>query len=65
MERYCSTGQTPQRAVAPTEEEVVVRRYGTKNVIYEFITTYGITFLNKSKIISLAYLEVLKKFPTK
>jgi len=24
MERYCSTGQTPQRAVAPTEEEEVV-----------------------------------------
>jgi hypothetical protein len=22
MERYCSTGQSPQRAVAPTEEEV-------------------------------------------
>jgi predicted transcriptional regulator len=21
MERYCSTGQCPQRAVAPTEEE--------------------------------------------
>ena len=23
MERYCSTGQCPQRAVAPMEEEVV------------------------------------------
>ena len=23
MERYCSTGQSPQRAVAPTEEEGV------------------------------------------
>jgi hypothetical protein len=22
MERYCSTGQSPQRAVAPTEQEV-------------------------------------------
>jgi hypothetical protein len=22
MERYCSTGQSPQRAVGPTEEEV-------------------------------------------
>jgi len=21
MERYCSTGESPQRAVAPTEEE--------------------------------------------
>jgi hypothetical protein len=21
MERYCSTGQSPQRAIAPTEEE--------------------------------------------
>jgi len=24
MERYCSTGQSPQRAVAPIEEEEVV-----------------------------------------
>jgi hypothetical protein len=24
MERYCSTGQSPQRAVAPTEEEVLI-----------------------------------------
>jgi len=24
MERYCSTGQSPQRAVAPTEEEEVI-----------------------------------------
>ena len=23
MERYCSTGQSPQRAVAPTEEEEI------------------------------------------
>ena len=23
IERYCSTGQSPQRAVAPTEEEEV------------------------------------------
>ena len=23
MERYCSTGQSPQRAVAPTEEEYI------------------------------------------
>jgi len=26
MERYCSTGQSPQRAVAPTEEEEERRR---------------------------------------
>jgi len=26
MERYCSTGQSPQRAVAPTEEEEEVER---------------------------------------
>ena len=25
MERYCSTGQSPQRAVAPVEEEEVER----------------------------------------
>jgi hypothetical protein len=24
MERYCSTSQSPQRAVAPTEEEVTL-----------------------------------------
>ena len=27
MERYCSTGQSPQRAVAPTEEELVNFEY--------------------------------------
>jgi hypothetical protein len=26
MERYCSAGQSPQRAVAPTEEEVCLLR---------------------------------------
>jgi hypothetical protein len=26
MERYCSTGQSPQRAVAPTEEEEELTR---------------------------------------
>jgi len=29
MERYCSKGQSPQRAVAPTEEEVLLS-YGFK-----------------------------------
>jgi len=24
MERYCSTGQSPQRAAAPTEEEIIL-----------------------------------------
>jgi hypothetical protein len=24
IEKYCSTGQSPQRAVAPTEEEVYI-----------------------------------------
>ena len=27
MERYCSTGQSPQQAVAPTEEEEEATRY--------------------------------------
>ena len=27
MERYCSAGQSPQRAVAPTEEEEEVCNY--------------------------------------
>ena len=31
MERYCSTGQSPQRAVAPTEEE---------EELYNISTTY-------------------------
>jgi len=30
MERYCSTGQSPQRAVAPTEEEEDIPQKGTK-----------------------------------
>jgi len=29
MERYCSTGQSPQRAVAPTEEEEEVVRFSS------------------------------------
>jgi hypothetical protein len=27
MERYCSTGQSPQKAVAPTEEEEEEEEY--------------------------------------
>ena len=34
MERYCSTGQSPQRAVAPTEEE--------EEYIYIYIYIYVI-----------------------
>ena len=40
MERYCLTGQSPQRAVAPTEEEEELRRctlqraFGTGPVYY-------------------------------
>jgi hypothetical protein len=28
MERYCSTGQSPQRAVAPMEEEEACKKVG-------------------------------------
>jgi hypothetical protein len=28
MEGYCSTGQSPQRAVVTVEEEVSIRKYG-------------------------------------
>jgi hypothetical protein len=30
MERYCSTGQSPQQAVAPTEEEEDLKKYAGK-----------------------------------
>jgi hypothetical protein len=30
MERYCSTGQSPQRAVAPTEEKKIIKFAGQK-----------------------------------
>jgi len=34
MERYCSTGQSPQRAVAPTEkEELKHEAFGNTNAL--------------------------------
>jgi hypothetical protein len=41
MERYCSTGQSPQRAVAPTEEEeeeVVVTSLGIEMYKWKLVT---------------------------
>jgi hypothetical protein len=36
MEKYCSTGQSPQRAVAPTEEEVqVIHVFNGDAAVYE------------------------------
>jgi len=37
MERYCSTGQSPQRAVALTEEEEVTLRQYLRNLIHDAI----------------------------
>ena len=33
MERYCSKGQSPQRAVAPTEEEEFVTRDTSRHAV--------------------------------
>ena len=35
MERYCSTGQSPQRAVAPTEEEEM------PSIFFSILTDFG------------------------
>jgi len=37
MERYCSTGQSPQQAVAPTEEEEMNRGFYILFMILAFI----------------------------
>ena len=34
MERYCSTGQSPQRAVAPTEKEEKEEEEKKKKVVF-------------------------------
>jgi hypothetical protein len=36
MERYCSTGQSPQRAAAPTEEEEVCGRSRKLLLLHNF-----------------------------
>ena len=44
MERYCSTGQSPQRAVAPTEEEednCTVRSVGTVMCLSQLLLHMG------------------------
>ena len=38
MEKYCSTGQSPQRAVVPTEEEEIILYY----IILHYITLHYI-----------------------
>jgi len=43
MERYCSTGQSPQRAVAPTEEEkeeVVVVVVVVVGAVFKLLSVY-------------------------
>ena len=46
MERYCSTGQSPQRAVAPTEEEVIQTFKGVDYLSTEaFCVSRNVTFL--------------------
>jgi hypothetical protein len=41
MERYCSTGQRPKRAVAPTEEEVVLSVVNVFLVHFDFLPQTG------------------------
>jgi hypothetical protein len=36
MERYCSTGQSPQRAVAPTEEKEGNSKRQLANTLYYY-----------------------------
>ena len=44
MERYCSTGQSPKRVVAPTEEEVVLPVMDVfLEPYFEFLTSDGYT----------------------
>jgi hypothetical protein len=50
MERHCSTGQSPQRAVAPTEEEEEEKEeeeeeafYVSRHAVGKNILTYVIT----------------------
>ena len=44
MERYCSTGQSPQRAVAPTEEEGICFKHPCahhqENQLYQYDIWY-------------------------
>jgi hypothetical protein len=40
MERYCSTGQSPQRSVAPTEEEEVTK-YASYGPPFAVTQTHG------------------------
>jgi hypothetical protein len=47
MERYCSTGQSPQRAVAPTEEEEEKEDFSASLHIFErkiFRRIYGLKY---------------------
>jgi hypothetical protein len=40
MEKYCSTGQSPQRAVAPTEEEEEEEEEGVDYYEIQYINTH-------------------------
>jgi hypothetical protein len=57
MERYCSTGQSPQRAVAPTEEEEYSFFNPTKCKIARFV---GRTFLKLLTLNKQRYLTNLR-----
>ena len=50
MERHCSTGQSPQWAVVPREEEEEVRRVDTLYISYFVTTIFFPHYLIKGKI---------------
>jgi hypothetical protein len=52
MDRYCSTGQSPQRAVAPTEEEeeeLFIRRQ-TKGWKHTYVLAYDFGWVIRSLV---------------
>jgi hypothetical protein len=54
MERYCSTGQSPQRAVAPTEEEEL-------KLTLKAPTCFGVKHHNQgAHYLSLAKVTIVK-----
>jgi len=68
MERYCSTGQSPQRAVAPTEEEEEeaiewrnVKKIEFYGFIYFRLGTIAGTYANSSQQLFAVKYEVLSE----
>ena len=63
MERYCSTGQSPQRAVAPTEEEEEAHIFKRSIKIYIITapTYFDVITSSGSALFELAKVTVVKR----